>query len=82
MALRLVYEKRLGVDSKFAPYVSVLPEWDEFTTSLTFKDDELQELQVQTFNLCFRSCLLRCRPPTPDLEPSITRLNVPVILVL
>lgn len=45
MALRLVYEKRLGASSKFADYISVLP--DAFTTLLSFSESEIPELQVK-----------------------------------
>lgn len=44
MALRLLYEKRIGEQSTFRDYISVLPE--AFTTTLFFKDQEIPELQV------------------------------------
>jgi hypothetical protein len=52
MALRLLYEKRLGEESAFKDYISVLP--DDFTTTLFFKEQEIPELQVM-INPCLSS---------------------------
>ena len=53
MALRLLYEKRLGEESAFKNYISVLP--DDFTTTLFFKEHEIPELQV------INPCIVRMR---------------------
>jgi hypothetical protein len=47
MALLLLYQKRLGVQSKWAPYFQVLPS--DFGLPLTFSEDELEQLQYQPF---------------------------------
>lgn len=43
MGLRLLFEKRKGDESTFAPYIKVLPE--AFTTPMCWTDAEVQELQ-------------------------------------
>lgn len=43
MALKLLYERRLGPESKLAPYVAALPA--EFSTPLSWTEAQLQALR-------------------------------------
>jgi hypothetical protein len=68
MALRLLYEKRLGADSSWKAYLDVMPT--SFTTPLNWSDEEVAQLQFLPFvdelqvcacaHVCVCACVCVC----------------------